>query len=146
MAHNRLNYRQKIRDLGYRLTPQRELILDTLCAIGGHASVNQIYERVQLQAPAVNRATIYRTLAFFHQLQMVSESQIGGTTVYEIVAEEPHHHLVCRCCGHINVLDDHHFADLTAHLMQEHQFRAEIDHLTILGLCAECQQAQDCLP
>ena len=140
MAHNRLNYRQKIRDLGYRLTPQRELILDTLCAMGGHASVNQIYERIHPQTPALNRATIYRTLAFFHQLQMVSESQIGGTTVYEIVAEQPHHHLVCRGCGQITVLDDHHFTDLTTHLWQEHQFKAEIDHLTISGLCAYCQQ------
>lgn len=146
MSHNRLNYLQQIRALGYRLTPQRELILDTLCSMNGHATVHQIYERVRSQAPAINRATIYRTLAFFHQLQMVSESQINGTTVYEIAQEHPHHHLVCRCCSDVTVLDDYHFQALAQHLLQEHGFKAELDHLTISGVCTACQESGDCFP
>ncbi|MBP8002788.1 MAG: transcriptional repressor [Chloroflexi bacterium] len=138
MPHYQLNYLQQIRERGYRLTPQRELILDTLCTMNGHATVNQIYERVRAQAPAVNRATIYRTLDFFHQLQMVSESQINGTTVYEIVQENPHHHMVCRHCGQVTVLDNHHFLSLAEHLLGEHGFKAEMEHLTIPGICSHC--------
>ena len=101
--------------------------------------MNQIYERVRAVSPAVNRATVYRALAFFHQLQMVSMSEINGTTVYEIVEARPHHHLVCRVCGDVMMLDNHHFEALGEHLLQEHGFKVELDHLTLSGICAACQ-------
>ncbi len=141
MAHERLNYLQQIRQMGYRLTPQRELILDTLWTLDNHATVNQIYERIQTIAPAINRATVYRTLAFFHQLKMVSESEINGTTVYEIIQDRPHHHLICHRCGAVMLLEAHHFEALSQHLFQEHGFKADLDHLTLSGLCSSCLHA-----
>jgi Fur family ferric uptake transcriptional regulator len=140
MSHYRLNYLQQIRDRGYRLTPQRALILDALCSLNGHATVNEVYEQVQAQAPAINRATVYRTLAFFCQLQMVSESQMNGATVYEIIQERPHHHLVCRQCGHVSLLEDHHLTELSQQLTQAHGFAADLNHLTISGVCAGCRE------
>ena len=81
MSHHDIHYDQRIRAEGYRLTPQRELIMDALCAIGDHATVNQVYERVQAQTTAVDRATVYRTLHFFHDLALVTASDIDGETL-----------------------------------------------------------------
>jgi Fe2+ or Zn2+ uptake regulation protein len=138
MSHNTLDYASRIREQGYRLTPQREIILDSLCEIGHHATVGELYDRVQEKAPAIDRATIYRAVKFFCDLQLVVGAEIKGETVYEIAGHTPHHHLVCRNCGEIQALENHHFQSLLDHLDQEHGFQAEIDHLTIPGLCHHC--------
>jgi Fe2+ or Zn2+ uptake regulation protein len=141
MSHETLDYATRIREQGYRLTPQREIILDALCEIGRHATVGEIYDRVQDKAPAIDRATIYRAMKFFCDLQLVVCAEIEGVTVYEIAGRTPHHHLVCRSCGHIQEFDDYHFHDLLHHLKEAHEFRAVIEHLTISGLCSECLEA-----
>lgn len=143
MSHIKQDFARLIREQGYRFTPQRQLILDALCQMGGHATVEEIYEQVQATAPAINLATIYRTVNFLEELRLVVSAEIGGQTVYEIAQPTPHHHLVCRKCGKVTTLDDRHFNWLVTHLAKEHNFQAEIDHLTISGLCAECQPSEE---
>lgn len=143
MSHIQQDFASRIRELGYRVTPQRQLILDAICETGGHATISEVYDRVTAKAPAINRATVYRTVNFLQELQLVVKAEIGGTVVYEIAAPTPHHHLVCRCCGHVQILADHHFAELSEHLLAEHGFTADINHLTIPGTCAGCREAAD---
>jgi len=140
MSHNKQNFVQKLRELGYRVTPQRQLIMDTLCEMGGHATINQIYERVHDQAPAIDRATVYRAIHLFHEHQFVHSADFNGRTMYEIAETQPHHHLVCRECQQVISLSDHHFDYLADHLRREHGFYADINHITIHGLCAPCQE------
>lgn len=139
MTHDERNFAEQIREQGYRYTPQRQLILDTLCGLGRHATVEEIYERVRASAPSLSLATVYRTVNFLEALRLVVSAEIGGDTVYEIARETPHHHLVCRRCGKVVTLPDYHLQGLVDHLAEEHRFHAEIDHLTISGLCADCQ-------
>ena len=138
MTHNQLNYVERVHQQGGRMTPQRQLILDTICAIGQHTTANEIYDRVRTAAPHIDRATVYRTLAFFCELQILVSAEIDGKTVYEIAAPTPHHHLVCRQCGHVATLENHHLDQFVQYLIDEHHFQPEINHLTISGLCAKC--------
>ncbi|MEJ2747609.1 MAG: Fur family transcriptional regulator [Anaerolineae bacterium] len=143
MTHNTLNYAERIHERGYRLTPQRQIILDTLCSMGGHATAGDVFDQVHAQVPAINRATVYRTLSFFCELEVLVSGDIDGQTVYEIATPTPHHHLVCRECGHIETLADYHLTQLIEHLVEEHHFQPEINHLTISGLCRQCQQKNE---
>lgn len=143
MSHHNIDYVGQIRDRGYRMTPQRQIVLDTVCAHGGHATAGEIYESVNELQPAINRTTVYRILDFFCELQLVAKADIGGQTIYEVVGDSPHHHLVCRQCGQVTSLADHHFDELAAHLLEEHGFEADLSHLAISGLCAECRQDQN---
>lgn len=140
MSHDRLNYVERVHEQGGRMTPQRQIILDTVCAIGCHTTASDIYERVQATTPHINRATVYRTLGFFCDLNVLVSAEIDGQTVYEIANPTPHHHLVCRKCGHVTTLADHHLNQFVQHLVEEHHFQPEINHLTISGLCAGCQE------
>ncbi len=141
MSHRQQDFDQRIRESGFRLTPQRQLILDAICALGDHATVQEIYERVRTVAPAINRATVYRALGFFCDLRLLVSAEIAGSTVYEIAEPTPHHHLVCRRCGGTQELADRHFDELAEHLLAEHDFAAEIDHMTIPGICADCRDS-----
>ena len=141
MTHHQINYDKRIREQGFRLTPQRQIIMDALCAIGGHATVGQVYDRVHAATPSIDRATVYRTLHFFRDLRLVVATEIAGEMLYEVAGETPHHHLICRVCGSQQLLSEQHLHDLVEHLQQEHGFTAEINHLVIPGICQDCATA-----
>lgn len=143
MSHDRSECAAQIREQGFRVTPQRMLLLDAICEAKGHTTPDEIYERVKAKAPGINRATVYRSLDFLCELRLVVSAEIDGHTVYEIAGETPHHHLVCRNCGAGQELPDFHFHELREHLLEEHGFQADLDHLAISGLCAKCMAGEN---
>lgn len=142
MSHDRLECAAQIRERGFRVTPQRMLILDAICEGKEHTTFDEIYDRVQAKAPGINQATLYRTLDFLCELHLVVSAEIDGRAVYEIAGETPHHHLVCHACGAIQELPDFHFHELRSHLLLEHGFKADISHLALTGLCPQCAESE----
>jgi len=141
LTHYEHDIAGQIRQRGYRMTPQRQLILDALCERGEHLTAHAVYEAVRPQTPAINRATIYRVLQFLCALQLVTRTEIAGQAVYELVTETPHHHLVCRVCGQVRELPDRYFQPLAQQLLADLAFKSELNHLAISGVCARCQAA-----
>lgn len=142
MSHRLLNYAAQLRARGLRLTPQREMILDAICEAGGHTTFEEIYNRLRARAPAINRATLYRTLDLFRELGLVLTADIGDhCTRYEIAGVTPHHHLVCQRCGQVIRLDHTLMADLFARLEEAHQFKIGVNHIVLYGLCQRCGSA-----
>ena len=142
MSHDRLECAAQMREQGFRVTPQRLLLLDAICEGNGHTTFDEIYERVKSKAPGINQATVYRSLDFLCELRLVVSADIEGHTVYEIAGETPHHHLVCRNCGAVQDLADFHFEELQSHLLEEYGFKTNLDHMVVNGLCAECMKKE----
>jgi Fur family ferric uptake transcriptional regulator len=140
MTHDSLDYQGRMRAMGFRVTPQRHLILDAICEGGGHTSLKEIQARVQEKAPSINRATVYRNLDFLCSINLVVAADVNGQRVYEIASSEPHHHLVCRTCGRIARIDHDQIRPFFAALEGKYAFRVEMDHLTLFGLCQACQK------
>lgn len=128
-----------IRKQGYRLTRQRQLILETIGQLGGHVTPEAIYRQVTARAPEVNRATVYRNLDFLCDRRLVVAARIGRETVYELAGAEPHHHLICRECSGATTLPNAAVKDFFHHIHQAHAFLVDMDHVTLFGLCAECR-------
>ena len=118
---------EKLHDRGFRITPQREMVLDALHHIDGHATVDQIYARVRARSSSVDVSTVYRTLEL-------------------LTIRGPHHHLHCRSCGKLVRVECAEVQPLVNRLAQVHGFRAEPDHLVIPGFCRECLAARDQTP
>ena len=95
-----------LRKRGYRLTPQRHMILSVIQEANEHLSVEQITERVQQYNPHVSLSTVYRTLELLRELGVVVMTDLGsGKLEYELV-NRPHHHLICeKCHARIEVED-----------------------------------------
>jgi Fur family ferric uptake transcriptional regulator len=142
MSHNRRDYAALMRQRGFRVTPQRQLILDAICEGAGHTTFEQIYARVLAKSDAVNRATVYRTLDFLCELHLVVAADVGGGhTVYEIAGDTPHHHLVCLRCRQVQQISHETVKDLFAQIERDQHFHVETDHLALFGLCRDCYAA-----
>ena len=96
-----------LRSAGQKVTPQRLLILTALRDSHGHVTASQILEKVKASYPYVDASTVYRTLAAAKELRFVSETNLGsGDNLFEWIGAERHHHLICRSCGSVSLLEE----------------------------------------
>jgi Fur family ferric uptake transcriptional regulator len=138
MSHREHNIAEEIRGQGFRMTPQRQLVLDVICDHSGHMTANEVIAEIQSRAPIVNSATVYRVLQFLCDLQLVTRTEINGQAVYELALAAPHHHLACRNCGRVMDLPENYFEALAQQLLEDYSFDAELNHLALSGKCADC--------
>ena len=131
----------KLREQGYRLTPQRMMILSAIENSNSHISAEEVYRQVVAQYPHVNISTVYRTLELLKKLGLVTETDLGeGLVRYHSADKGHHHHLICRECGAIIDLDDSVLATLKDTLLREYKFIADLRHLAIFGRCEKCRK------
>jgi len=131
---------EALRELGYRLTPQRQLILNALQQSDDHISAEDIHAQVCAKYPQVNISTVYRTLELLKNLSLVTETDLGsGRFRYHPAAKGHHHHLICERCGATINVDESLLLPLKRTLLMEYGFKANISHLAIFGRCANCR-------
>ncbi|MDD4859400.1 MAG: Fur family transcriptional regulator, partial [Dehalococcoidales bacterium] len=71
----------RLREKGYRLTPQRMMVLEAIEDNPNHVSAEEIHAQVAAKYPNVNISTIYRTLELLKKLGLVTETDLGGGRV-----------------------------------------------------------------
>lgn len=127
---------------GYRLTPQRHLILEAVRQAGDHMTPEAVYQLVHRQNPAISRATIYRTLDFLCEMRLIHALYWGGQMYYEIADEHAHHHLVCRSCGAMDECEHELLQALFEAVEKKHRFTIDMDHVALFGLCRQCRGSE----
>ena len=83
---------QALRDQGYRLTPQRLMILDAVIAGEEHVTAEAIYQTVAAEYPDMSLSTVYRTLETLRDLGLVTETDMGSGRVEYHFADRAKHH------------------------------------------------------
>jgi len=125
---------------GYRLTPQRAVILNAIEHREGHFSTEEVYAQIKPRYARLNISTVYRTLELLRTTGLVTETDLGdGKTRYHTAEKGHHHHLVCQRCGITTDLDDSLLNPLREKLARQYGFRANLRHAAIFGVCAKCQ-------
>ena len=127
-----------LRARGYRLTPQRQLVLEAVASLG-HATPEDIATAVRRTASGVNISTVYRTLELLEELGLVTHTHLGhGPPTYHAATDDDHVHLVCRVCGTVAETAPALVADVVETLRAEEGFVADVGHLAIFGTCRNC--------
>ncbi len=130
-----------LRASGYRVTPQRQLVLEAVTRLE-HATPEEIYAAVKQTAVGVNLSTVYRTLELLEQIGLVTHTHLGhGAHRYHLASDAQHVHLVCRGCGGITQLDPAAVGSLVRALDDDYGFETDVGHLTVFGLCSGCRGA-----
>ena len=127
-----------LRRRGYRLTPQRQLILEEVLRAEGHIAPQELARRVQRRMPAVNASTIYRTLAVLEELGVVRHAHSERGAEYHRAQEGDHIHLTCAGCGAEDDLSLEEAGALRRMIHQHRGFQPDFTHFAISGLCVRC--------
>jgi Fur family transcriptional regulator, ferric uptake regulator len=134
-------WQERLRARGYRLTPQRQLVLEAVGALG-HATPEEIVTEVRRTATAVNISTVYRTLELLEELGLVQHTHLGhGAPTYSVAGDDDHVHLVCRVCGTVEEAQRTLVGDVVTRLRDELGFRVDIGHFALFGTCRACTES-----
>ncbi|MGD9808774.1 MAG: Fur family transcriptional regulator [Deferribacterales bacterium] len=96
-------YDKILREKELKVTPQRIFILEEIKKMG-HASVEDLHEKVKNFYSSVSLATIYKNIHLLVEEDILTEVPIHGRKpVYEINTGD-HVHVTCPMCGNVEDL------------------------------------------
>jgi len=131
---------EALRSRGYRVTPQRQLVLEAVAELG-HATPEEIAACVQQTAKGVNISTIYRTLELLDSLGLVTHTHLNhGAPTYHLASDANHVHLVCQDCGKVDEASPDTIRPLVSALDASRGFETNVTHLTVFGRCEDCRR------
>lgn len=131
-------WQAELRARGYRLTPQRQLVLEAVGALG-HSTPEEIVTEVRKTAAAVNISTVYRTLELLEELGLVRHTHLGhGAPTYSVAGDDDHVHLVCRECGGVEEASRELVMGTVDGLRTVKGFSVDIGHFALFGTCQAC--------
>ncbi|MBI4730146.1 MAG: transcriptional repressor [Acidobacteria bacterium] len=130
---------ERLRDAGWRLTPQRRVVAEALQEVGGHLTAEEVYLRARERLPEVSLATVYNALNELAAMGQVLCLATDGAKKYDANAHVPHQHLACVRCGRL--------ADVRArgedHLRLPAKERRGYELLSVeivfKGICPDCR-------
>lgn len=134
----------KLKDNGYKITPQRIAIIKILAKSVDHPSAEAIYEQLKENFPTMSLATVYRNLCVIKSLDEVLELGFpDGSNRYDGKKPYPHPHIICIKCGKIVDPDLDSLDDMKNEVARETRFKILNHRLDFFGICRDCQAKED---
>ena len=129
---------------GYRLTPARQAIIDTLVDSHGHITADDLAVLVRETAPQVGRMTVYRTLDLLCDMGLIRPVYQGtGAAHYVLLDGGSHHHLICNQCQRVIDFDRCGASDIAQALGRQFNFQVQSHLLEVYGLCEACRKSDN---
>ncbi len=130
-----------LRQHGYKLTPQRRVVIQAITSNQKHLTPTAIYAKVHQDQLHIGLVTIYRTLEILARLKLICELHAGDNCrSYTISAPGHHHHLICSNCGKVVDFPGCALEEAQQSLSRQTGFRIDEHLLEFMGLCQACQK------
>jgi Fur family transcriptional regulator, ferric uptake regulator len=125
-------FNEFLRKKGYRVTPERTVILREIYASDDHFDADELFIKLKQKGGRVSRATVYNTLELLVDCNLVSQNSFGHKHLHyeRSYGYEHHDHIICDDCGKVyefsnatieneqkKVCADRHF-DIDRHTLQ----------------------------
>ncbi len=134
---NRDHIVQSLRDLGFKVTPQREEIVDILAHDRSHPGAMAIYRQARKKNPKISLSTVYLTLSLLKELQLIKELEFDERENRYDANIANHVNLVCAGCGRIeDFVETLHIS--AEKIAEQTGFRTHDTRLEYYGYCRNC--------
>jgi Fur family ferric uptake transcriptional regulator len=129
---------------GIRMTAQRRLLVGIIQDSPRHLDVATLLEIARKQDVAIDRATVYRTIALLKEHGLIDELDLmhieGEKHYYEAKTSRDHCHMACFRCGAIMEYVSLSFDKLRKEMVQQSGFQIRVVRLEVGGICKRCQR------
>jgi len=129
-----------IGDAGYRLTGPRRVVAELVAARAGHFTANDIIEDARALHLGVGRATIFRALDLFTELDVLERIDLpsGDHAYVPCEPQRHHHHIVCEDCGAVTEVEDLGLGAAIEQIQRRTGWQVETHRLELFGRCPDC--------
>ena len=134
-----------------RNTVQQDIICVTVKSMTTHPSPDEVYNEVHSKYPTIGRATVYRVLNKLVEKGEIKKVSLPDAADRYDFNTEDHIHMRCRCCNKVydaefngskELLDQINELLSRDHTSELSGFLSEGAHLSLYGICKECQKNQ----
>ena len=133
----------KIKEQGFRITPQRVAIFAILAESKEHPSVEEIYKVVKMQFPTTSLATVYNTVSLLKELNEVLELGFpDGSNRYDGNKPYPHPHVICTRCKKVMDPELFRLGEISEEMSLKTGYTIFSHRLDFFGLCPKCQEKE----
>ena len=134
-----LNWQERLRRAGLRLTAPRLAVLDAVAA-GPHHDAETIAAQARERLGTLSTQAVYDNLHALVAADLVRRIEPAGHPArYEARVGDNHHHLVCRRCGAMEDVDCAVGAAPCLEPSQSHGYRVDEAEVIYWGVCPRCQ-------
>ncbi|PXF59721.1 MAG: transcriptional repressor [Deltaproteobacteria bacterium] len=133
----------KLKEHGFRVTPQRLAVLKILATSLEHPSVEMIFEYVKTDFPTTSLATIYKTVNLLKDLGEVVELDFSGqSNRYDGNKPYPHPHLICTKCKSVVDPEIENLTELAQQVAKKTGYQILTHRVDFFGICPNCQKTR----
>jgi Fur family ferric uptake transcriptional regulator len=143
MENLREKFKLRLAENNYKLTRQREIILETILENKQwHFTAEELFSEVRKKEKEIGMATIYRTLELMSKLDILNVLEFNDDSrKYELYLKESHHHhLICKNCGKLIEFNDQDIDYFESELEEKYNFKITEHKLRFYGYCEKCSQ------
>lgn len=130
-------FKQTLKGSGNSYTTTRRVVFEQLAGSGPITTA----QLAKACAPAIDRATTYRTIELFEQLGIVNRIWHGFKSQVELseIFTPHHHHAVCQNCATSIDIVNPELEKLLSSIARQQQFLAVSHSIELTGYCEKCQ-------
>lgn len=137
----RFGYFLKLR--GLSLTRERTRILETICDLSGHFTVDDLFFAMHAAEKKSSKATLYRTIQLLLDCGVLRNTPLSDRhATYELAESGSYHGLMV--CRHCNRVTEFHGPTLERFIQEasvNSQFLPLTAQIKFIGICNECVKA-----
>lgn len=141
-SQTRAELSEVLRQKGFRLTPQREKILDIFYQLpeGEHLSAEELQKNLKMASSDISLATSYRTLKLLASLGVLRELDFAEDHKHYELARNPHaphHHIICLECGVTEEFESDEIMQFAQDIARQRGFDIVDVQLKLFAMCRQ---------
>jgi Fur family peroxide stress response transcriptional regulator len=132
-----------LKEIGLKVTPQRQGILKLLDGNRTHPSAESLYREIRKEYPRISFATVYKTLSKLAEAGKIQQLDIDPDKKRFDPCVVPHHHFYCKSCGRVFDLEQDSSLLMDLHplkLKSVDGHKVEGVQLNFKGVCKDCRR------
>jgi len=122
----------------FRLTTQRQIILEELAKVKTHPTASELYDMVRRRLPRIGLGTVYRNLELMAENGMILKLEVGGTQKRFDATTDNHYHIRCSTCGKVDDIDIPVADSLIEKAGDSSSYHILGHHVEFAGICPRC--------
>ena len=126
------------KQLNFRMTRQRRVILEELRKVDTHPSADELYAVVRKRLPRISLGTVYRNLEILAESGDIQKLELGCTQKRFDGKTENHYHLRCIRCDRVVDAPVDFYVTIKHDLQGATDFKIIGHRLEFIGICPEC--------
>ena len=127
----------------YRMTNQRQVILEEIQKVNTHPTADEVYEIVRRRLPRISLGTVYRNLEILSACGLIQKiGPLSSQMRFDGITKK-HYHLRCIYCGSVEDAPIDPMENLENAIYEKSDYSIIGHKLEFIGICPKCKKKGD---